>query len=132
MYHLELRQFPHVSRVFNLTRDDLERQFVRPWVAGVIIEHDDRRWAPERSRLKILEGPELRQDELAFLGGPEATDEVIGSSDYLLISMPATADTVGLIDRRRLGLMKPHSSSMWRGHRSSTKARSTKLSPSSR
>jgi phosphoglycerate dehydrogenase-like enzyme len=46
-------------------------------------------------------------DELAFLGGPEATDEVIGSSDYLLISMPATADTVGLIDRRRLGLMKP-------------------------
>ena len=66
MYHLELRQFPHVSRVFNLTRDDLERQFVRPWVAGVIIEHDDRRWAPERSRLKILEGPELRQDELGM------------------------------------------------------------------
>ena len=66
MYHLELRQFPHVSRVFNLTGDDLERQFVRPWVAGVIIEHDDRRWAPERSRLKILEGPELRQDELGM------------------------------------------------------------------
>jgi phosphoglycerate dehydrogenase-like enzyme len=39
--------------------------------------------------------------------GPETTDKVIGSSDYLLISMPATADTVGLIDRRRLGLMKP-------------------------
>src|ERR1700761_5291090 len=66
MYHLELRQFPHVSRVFNLTGDDLERQFVRPWVAGVIIEHDDRRWAPERSRLKILEGPELRHDELGM------------------------------------------------------------------
>jgi len=25
----------------------------------------------------------------------------------LLISMPATPDTIGLIDRRRLGLMKP-------------------------
>jgi phosphoglycerate dehydrogenase-like enzyme len=45
-------------------------------------------------------------DDIAFLGGPESTDEVIGRSDYVLISMPATAATVGLMDRRRLGLMK--------------------------
>ncbi len=66
MYHLELRQFPHVSRVFNLTREELEQRFVQPWVAGSIIDHDDRRWAPERARLKILEGPELRADELGM------------------------------------------------------------------
>jgi phosphoglycerate dehydrogenase-like enzyme len=47
------------------------------------------------------------EEELAFLGGPEATDEIIRRSDYVLISMPATPATVGLIDRRRLGLMKP-------------------------
>jgi phosphoglycerate dehydrogenase-like enzyme len=46
------------------------------------------------------------EDNLAFLGGPESTDEVIGRSDYVLISMPGTPDTVGLMDRRRLGLMK--------------------------
>jgi phosphoglycerate dehydrogenase-like enzyme len=46
------------------------------------------------------------KDGLAFLGGLEAVDEVIGRSDYLLISMPATSNTVGLVDRRRLGLMK--------------------------
>jgi phosphoglycerate dehydrogenase-like enzyme len=46
------------------------------------------------------------EDDVAFLGGPESIDEVIGRSDYVLISMPATRDTVGLIDRRRLGLMK--------------------------
>ena len=45
-------------------------------------------------------------EEVAFLGGPESIDEVIEGSDYLLLSMPATPDTVGLIDRRRLGLMK--------------------------
>jgi phosphoglycerate dehydrogenase-like enzyme len=45
-------------------------------------------------------------DDVAFLGPPEAIDQVIGRSDYVLISMPATAVTVGLIDRRRLGLMK--------------------------
>ena len=66
MYHLELRQFPHVARVFNLTREDLDRLFVRPWVAGSIIEHDDRRWAAERVRLTILEGPELRPEDLGM------------------------------------------------------------------
>jgi phosphoglycerate dehydrogenase-like enzyme len=47
------------------------------------------------------------EGDVDFLGGPEATDEVIGRSDYLLISMPASPDTVGLFDRRRLSLMKP-------------------------
>jgi len=46
------------------------------------------------------------QEDLAFLGGPDSTDKVIGRSDYVLISMPATPGTVGLMDRRRLGLMK--------------------------
>ena len=46
------------------------------------------------------------EDNVAFLGGPEATDEIIGQSDYVLIAMPATHATVGLMDRRRLGLMK--------------------------
>ena len=45
-------------------------------------------------------------DELAFLGGPESIDEVLWRSDYVLISMPATSDTIGSINRRRLGLMK--------------------------
>jgi len=45
-------------------------------------------------------------DDVAFLGGPKSTDEVIRRSDYLLISMPATRDTAGFIGRRRLGLMK--------------------------
>jgi phosphoglycerate dehydrogenase-like enzyme len=47
------------------------------------------------------------EDGVAFLGGPDATDEVIQRSDYLMISMPATRDTIRLLDRRRLGLMKP-------------------------
>jgi phosphoglycerate dehydrogenase-like enzyme len=46
-------------------------------------------------------------DDVDFLGSPEAIDEVIAQSDYVLISMPANPDTVGLINRRRLALMKP-------------------------
>ena len=66
MYHLELRQFPHLARIFNLSRAELDARFVRPWVAGSIIEHDDRRWTPERARLKILRGPELRSEDLGM------------------------------------------------------------------
>jgi phosphoglycerate dehydrogenase-like enzyme len=42
----------------------------------------------------------------AILGGPEMMDEVLQRSDYLVIGMPATPDTIGSIDRWRLGLMK--------------------------
>jgi phosphoglycerate dehydrogenase-like enzyme len=44
--------------------------------------------------------------ELALLGGPDMMDEVMRRSDYVVISMPATPDTIGSIGRTRLGLMK--------------------------
>ena len=66
VYHVELRQFPHTARVFNLDRAELDTRFVRPWVQGAMIDHDERRWAPERTRLKILKGPTVRLDELGL------------------------------------------------------------------
>jgi hypothetical protein len=66
VYHLELRQFPHVARVFNLSRQELDARFARPWVSGTVIEHEDRRWAPDRARLTIFDGPELRPDEIGM------------------------------------------------------------------
>jgi len=85
VYHVELRQFPHVARVFNLTRDELDARFVLPWVGGAMVELDDRRWAPERSKLTILKGPALRPDELgmgrgwtsAMRSGTDVTDALI-------------------------------------------------------
>lgn len=59
MYHVELRQFPHVSRAFNLDREALDTRFLTPFVAGELIDYDDRRWGPERTRVTVLEGPEL-------------------------------------------------------------------------
>ena len=59
VFHLELRQFPHVARAFNLSREQLDRRFARPWVSGTEIEYEDRTWAPGKSKLTILEGPEL-------------------------------------------------------------------------
>jgi phosphoglycerate dehydrogenase-like enzyme len=46
-------------------------------------------------------------DNLTFLGGPDAVDEVLRRSDYVVVSMPATPETIGRLGRKELGLMKP-------------------------
>lgn len=66
VYHLELRQFPHVTRVFNLDRAELEARFLRPWAQGAMIDQDERRWAPDKTRLKVMAGPPVRPDELGL------------------------------------------------------------------
>ena len=45
--------------------------------------------------------------ELAFLGGPEALDEVLRRADYLAITLSLTTATRGLLGERELRLMKP-------------------------
>jgi hypothetical protein len=66
VYHVELRAFPHLARVFNLDRAMLDERFVRPWVNGELIEHDDRRWAPEKTKLTVLVGPAVAESGLGL------------------------------------------------------------------
>ena len=47
------------------------------------------------------------EDEVAVLGGPDMLDEVLRRTDYLVIAMPATAETRGVIGSREFSLMKP-------------------------
>ena len=44
---------------------------------------------------------------LAFLGGPDALDEILRRADYLAITLSLTEATRGLLGKRELGLMKP-------------------------
>jgi hypothetical protein len=66
VFHLELRQFPNVARAFNLSAGELHRRFLEPWVAGRMVELDDRRFSPERARLLIYEGPELAPEAMGL------------------------------------------------------------------
>jgi phosphoglycerate dehydrogenase-like enzyme len=45
-------------------------------------------------------------DELALLGGLEILDDVLQRADYLVIALPATAETRGLIGESQLAAMK--------------------------
>jgi hypothetical protein len=76
VYHLELRQFPHVARAFNLDREALETRFLKAFAAGEMIELEDRRWSPERTRLTVLEGPALGHGDRGMgRGWSQATKE---------------------------------------------------------
>lgn len=44
---------------------------------------------------------------VSFIGGPERLDDVLRASDYLAITLSLSPETRGLLDARRLGLMKP-------------------------
>jgi hypothetical protein len=93
VYHLELRQFPHVARVFNLERAELDTRFVRPWLAGELIEHDDRRWSAERTRLKVLEAPAVRLDELGLgRGWGQVTKQAADVTEAVLAEARRGAD----------------------------------------
>src|SRR2546423_8463753 len=97
MFHVELRQFPHVARAFNLTREELDGRITRRWVQGQMVELDDRRWAPERAKLTIYEGRALAVEEIG-LGrgwanvtrtGQAVTDRVLAQVRHAIQSPPA-------------------------------------------
>jgi phosphoglycerate dehydrogenase-like enzyme len=46
-------------------------------------------------------------DGVAFVGGSERLDEVLQQADYVAITLSLSAETRGLLDDRRLRLMKP-------------------------
>jgi phosphoglycerate dehydrogenase-like enzyme len=47
------------------------------------------------------------EDDLVLLGGPDILDKVLERSDYVVVSMPASPQTVGWIGERQLSQMKP-------------------------
>jgi len=65
VYHLELRHFPHNTRAFNLSDEEL-RPVVEPWAREQVVEFGERKWSPHQARLTILEGPPLPVEELSM------------------------------------------------------------------
>ena len=47
------------------------------------------------------------EDDLDLLGGPDIIGEILRRADYVVVAMPATAETKGTIGSRELALMKP-------------------------
>jgi hypothetical protein len=65
-FHIEVSSGLTHARSFNLSEEELRRTVLEPWLSGGAIRLGDRRWDREESRLRILEGGELSNPELAF------------------------------------------------------------------
>jgi len=66
MYHVEISAGFHRARVFNLDQGDVMAKIVQPWLEERAIEMGDREWKPRESSLRILEGPEMKNQDLSF------------------------------------------------------------------
>jgi hypothetical protein len=68
-FHIEVSTGRRHARSFNLTDEELRRTVLDPWLAGRAVLLGDRKWTREAANLKILEGPELTIQDLAFSQG---------------------------------------------------------------
>jgi hypothetical protein len=66
VFHVEVRQFPNVARTFNLSEAELNDQVLVPWTRGQLVKLGEHEWEPARAKLKILEGRELRGEEMGI------------------------------------------------------------------
>jgi hypothetical protein len=87
-FHIEVATGRLHARSFNLTEEELRRTVLDPWLSGRAVLLGDRKWTRDDAGLKILEGPELSIQDLAFSQGwanaersaTEVTATVLGSA----------------------------------------------------
>lgn len=99
VFHVELRQFPHLARAFNLNRDEIDARIIGPWVRNAPVDFDDRRWPPERARLTVYEGPALRPEEIglgrgwanATRSGEDVTGQLLADAERQAVAAPQGA-----------------------------------------
>jgi hypothetical protein len=86
-FHVEVSTPLRHARAFNLSLEELRQTVLDPWLSRRPFELGDRKWNPEESELKVLEGPELSNPELSFgqgwanaqRSGGEVTARVLGA-----------------------------------------------------
>jgi hypothetical protein len=65
-FHVEVSRSFRRAQAFNLSEAELREQVLGPWSEGAPFQLGEREWLPAKSDLRILEGPELDTQELAF------------------------------------------------------------------
>jgi hypothetical protein len=91
-FHIEVAASRRHARSFNLTEEELGRTVLDPWLSDRPILLGDRKWkrGDEDSRLRILEGPELSVQDLAFSQGWANAER--SSSDVTITVLEAATE----------------------------------------
>lgn len=88
-FHVQIGRGFRVARAFNLTERELHERILAPWRADVPIALGDREWAPARSELRILAGPELAPPDLAMGQGWQSAERSAHDATAELLAAPA-------------------------------------------
>jgi hypothetical protein len=90
-FHVEIsRGLRHHARAFNLDEGRLRNTILEPWIHGMVIELGDREWEPKDCKLRILEGPELADVDLAMGRGWSNAERVSENVTRRLVEAAAT------------------------------------------
>jgi hypothetical protein len=105
VFHVEVRKFPHVARSFNLSEAELNAKILVPWSDGQLVLLGEQKWEPASAKLTIVEGPELRVDELgmgrgwpnALQRGQDVTERLLAAAKARLsgAGSPSQSDALG-------------------------------------
>jgi hypothetical protein len=97
-YHVNVRARSGMRRVwvFNLTRERLEVEVLKPWLARAPFELGDEDWEPRLAELVIFEGRHLEGPDLGLGEGPNSarrtgenvTSRVLGEAEEAASSPP--------------------------------------------
>jgi hypothetical protein len=96
-FHVEIRRSLRRARAFNLSEEKLRYTVIEPWRQGRSVELGDQQWDPGESALRILEGPELGQAELALGRGwnnaersaTDVTSRVLREAEVVVVAVLA-------------------------------------------
>ncbi len=55
-----------MTRAFNLQEQDVTSRFLGPLMSGRALTYEGQEWDPKKTRLTVLEGPELRREEIGM------------------------------------------------------------------
>jgi len=100
--HVEISSGLQRARAFNLGAEEVRRMVLEPWLSRRPVELGDRKWEPEESELRVLEGPALSNPELSFgqgwanaeRGAEDVTGRLLGAARESRASAPGPAALV--------------------------------------
>src|SRR5436305_15037874 len=90
MFHIEVRQFPHSIRRFNMTPVEVGH-LVEAWLAGRPVELGERSLLPQEPRLTILEGPRLADHQLSMGRGWRTAQREAAALTERILGQPRAA-----------------------------------------
>lgn len=89
-FHIELHASGlRAAHAFNLSEPALRTEVLEPWRQGRTIRLGDRLWEPDKTRLTVLEGPQLDPADLSYGQGWNNASKHSEDVSAALLSAPA-------------------------------------------